>query len=116
MKIMSAILHIPLKRDMSLNRRIYEWFLGTNDSCKDITNQQHEINDLVDSSAYFIAYTQEILIESLITSLNTTSKDTILNNAKANEDDNKQITDMISSPSSTWTLTKLIRVLLVLGR
>ncbi len=108
---MNMILHILLKRDMSLNRRIYEWFLGTNNSCKDMTNEQHEVNDSVDSSAYFITYTQEILIESLINSLNTTS-----NKAKANEDDNKPITDVISSPSSSWTLTKLIRVLLVLGR
>jgi hypothetical protein len=100
---MCAILHILLKRDMSLNRRIYEWFLGTNDSCKDMTNQQHEVNDSVDSSAYFLAYTQEILIESLINSLNTTTK-----HVKVNEDDNKQI--------SSWTLTKLIRILLVLGR
>jgi Dopey, N-terminal len=116
MKIMTVILHSLLKRDMSLNRRIYAWFLGTNDSCTDITNQQNQINDLVDSSSYFIRYTREILIESLRNLLDTISKNAILTNIKSNEDENKQMTDIIDSLPSTWTLTKLIRVLLVLGR
>jgi len=113
---MNFILHILLKRDMSLNRRIYTWFLGTNDLSKDRTNQQNEINDLVDSSSYFITYTRDILIESLRNLLHTISKNAILTNIKLNEDENKQMTDIIDSSSSTWTLTKLIRVLLVLGK
>jgi len=116
MKIMNFILHILLKRDMSLNRRIYTWFLGTNDLSKDTTTQQNEINDLVDSSSYFITYTRDILIESLRNLLHTISKNAILTNIKLNEDENKQMTDIIDSSSSTWTLTKLIRVLLVLGK
>jgi hypothetical protein len=116
MKIMNVILHILLKRDMSLNRRIYTWFLGTNDLSKDMTNQQNQINDLVDSSSYFITYTRDILIESLRNLLDTISKNTILTNIKLHEDEKKQMTDSIDSLPSTWTLTKLIRVLLVLGK
>jgi len=116
MKIMNVILHILLKRDMSLNRRIYTWFLGTNNLSKDMTNQQNQINDLIDSSSYFITHTRDILIESLRNLLHTISKNAILTNIKLNEDENKQMTDIIDSSSSTWTLTKLIRVLLVLGK
>jgi len=109
MKMMTVILHSLLKRDMSLNRRIYSWFLGTNDLRIDITNQQNQINDLVDSSSYFIRYTREILIELLRNLLDTISNHAV----KSNEDENKPIIDSVPS---TWTLTKLIRVLLALGR
>jgi len=115
-KIMTVIFHVLLKRDMSLNRRIYTWFLGTTDLSTDPTNQEHQINDLVDSSSYFITYTRELLIESLRNLLDTIPKNTILPNIKLNEDDNKQMTNITDSSPPTWTLIKLIRVLLVLGK
>jgi hypothetical protein len=111
MKIITASFHTLLKRDMSLNRRIYTWFLGTNDLCKDNTNQQVQINEQIDSSSYFMRYTQQILIESLRNSLETITKSAV----SSDENDNKPTTDIIDSVPSTWTLAKLIRVLLVLG-
>ncbi len=113
---MTVIFHVLLKRDMSLNRRIYTWFLGTTDLSTDLTNQEHQINDSVDSSSYFITYTRELLIESLRNLLDTIPKNTILPNIKLNEDDNKQMTNITDSSPPTWTLIKLIRVLLVLGK
>ncbi len=116
MKIMTVILHLLLKRDMSLNKRIYTWFFGTHYLSKDVNNQQDQIDDLVNSVSYFITYTRDILIESLKNSLDTISNDAVLTNVKSTEDDNKPMTDRINSLSSSWTLIKLIRVLLVLGR
>jgi hypothetical protein len=116
MKIMTVILHLLLKRDMSLNKRIYTWFFGTHYLSKDVNNQQDQIDDLVNSLSYFITYTRDILIESLKNSLDTISNDAVLTNVKSTEDDNKPMTDRINSLSSSWTLIKLIRVLLVLGR
>jgi hypothetical protein len=115
-KIITMTFHVLLKRDMILNRRIYAWFLGTNELCKDVNSQQNQFNDLPDSSSYFIRYTQEILIESLKNSLETISARSMLNVVKSDDDDDaKLMTDMTNTLSSTWTLSKLIRVLLVLG-
>jgi len=114
-KIITMTFHVLLKRDMILNRRIYAWFLGTNELCKDVNSQQNQLNDLPDSSSYFIRYTQEILIESLKNSLETISARSMLNVVTSDDDDAKLMTDMNNTLSSTWTLSKLIRVLLVLG-
>jgi len=72
-KILDGALHVLSKRDMGLNRRIYEWFFGSNESN--------------DSLTYFIDNIREMLIETLKNAL----------------------------VQSTWPLTKLIRILLVLG-
>lgn len=84
-KILNAILHVLSKRDMGLNRRIYEWFFGSNDSN--------------DSLTYFTENIRELLIETLKNALVNTNQ--MIN------------TDPVPS---VWTLTKLIRVLLVLGK
>jgi hypothetical protein len=115
MKIITASFHILLKRDISLNRRIYTWFLGTNELCKDNLDQQSQINEQIDSSSYFMKYTQEILIESLRTSLDIIAKNAVLSNVKSDVNDNKLMTNIIDLVPTTWTLPKLIRVLLVLG-
>ncbi len=134
MKIITVTLHILLKRDMSLNRRIYAWFLGTEQSPTDNTKQQqqtHEIhssttslavtNDLFDSSSYFIQYTQENLIQSLLHALETISSNilfitTTMRSKPTTPDENLTLAANIAeSLSSTWTLTKLIRVLIILG-
>jgi hypothetical protein len=112
MKILTVTLHILLKRDMSLNRRIYEWLLGTEHLSQNGINQQHLIND---SSSYFIQYTRDILIESLRNLLRIIATRPALIITKSDEDNNKPVVDIIGSLSSTWTLTKLIRVLLALG-
>ena len=133
MKIITVTLHILLKRDMSLNRRIYAWFLGTEQSPTDNTNQQQQLtneihssttslavtNDPFDSSSYFIQYTQDNLIQSLLHALETVFSNTILTSTIKSKpttpDENHSLTaSLAESIPSTWTLTKLIRVLIIL--
>jgi hypothetical protein len=42
MKVITVSLYILLKRDMSLNRRIYAWFLGTEQTPIDGNSQQQQ--------------------------------------------------------------------------
>ncbi|CAF4977890.1 unnamed protein product [Rotaria sp. Silwood1] len=114
-KIINGTFHILLQRDMALNRRIYTWYFDTNQLNNDITSEQHLINDLVDSSSYFVTHTREILIESLKSSLQAISMKPLLTIVKSDNNDKQPMTNIIDSlPSSTWTLTKLIRVLIIL--
>lgn len=113
-KVMMGTFYILLQRDMSLNRRIYEWYFGTNKLHRDRTtdtNEQNQIDDLVEPSPYFLTYTKDILIQSLKTSLETI----VMKPAEANMKSDYNISSS-SLPSSTWTLTKLIRVLLMLSK
>jgi hypothetical protein len=132
MKIITVTLHILLKRDMSLNRRIYAWFLGTEQIPTDNTNQQQQTNEIhssttslaitndpFDSSSYFIQYAQGNLIQSLLHALEIISPNTILLTAKSKattpDEKNTLVASIAESMPSTWTLTKLIRVLIILG-
>ncbi|CAF0822713.1 unnamed protein product [Rotaria sp. Silwood1] len=116
-KIINGTFHILLQRDMALNRRIYTWYFDTNQLNNDITSEQHLINDLVDSSSYFVTHTREILIESLKSSLQAISMKPLLTIVKSDNNDKQPMTNIIDSlPSSTWTLTKLIRVLIILSK
>jgi hypothetical protein len=132
MKIITVTLHILLKRDMSLNRRIYAWFLGTEQIPTDNTNQQQQTNEIhssttslaitndpFDSSSYFIQYAQGNLIQSLLHALEIISPNTILLTAKSKaitpDENNTLLASIAESMPSTWTLTKLIRVLIILG-
>jgi hypothetical protein len=132
MKIITVTLHILLKRDMSLNRRIYAWFLGTEQIPTDNTNQQQQTNEIhssttslaitndpFDSSSYFIQYAQGNLIQSLLHALEIISPNTILLTTKSKattpDDNNTLVASIAESMPSTWTLTKLIRVLIILG-
>ncbi|CAF0944762.1 unnamed protein product [Adineta steineri] len=133
MKIITVSLHILLKRDMSLNRRIYAWFLGTEQIPADNTSQQQQqqqtneihssttslavTNDPFDSSSYFIQYTQENLIQSLLHALETISLSTISiikSLPTTPNENNNSLTSISESMPSTWTLTKLIRVLIII--
>ncbi|CAF0958288.1 unnamed protein product [Adineta steineri] len=132
MKIITVSLHILLKRDMSLNRRIYAWFLGTEQTPTDNTSQQQQqqtneihssttslavTNDPFDSSSYFIQYTQENLIQSLLHALETISLNTISiikSLPTTPNENNNSLTSISESMPSTWTLTKLIRVLIII--
>jgi hypothetical protein len=133
MKILTVTLHILLKRDMSLNRRIYAWFLGTEQSPADNTTQQQQINEIhssttslaiandsFDSSSYFVQYTQENLIQSLLHALETISSNTLsitIKSKPTTPDGHNTLGKSISeSMPSTWTLLKLIRVLIILGK
>lgn len=132
MKIITVALHVLLKRDMSLNRRIYAWFLGTEQSPLDSTNQHQNINEIhssttslavtndpFDSSSYFIQYTKENLIQSILHALETISSNTLPTTIKSKpttpDENNALLATIVESIPSTWTLMKLIRVLIILG-
>jgi hypothetical protein len=133
MKILTVTLHILLKRDMSLNRRVYAWFLGTEQSPVDNTNQQQQqnnelhssttslaiTNDPFDSSSYFNQYTRENLIQSLLHALETISSNILLPTIKSKpttpDENNTFKASIAESMPATWTLTKLIRILIILG-
>ena len=139
MKIITGTLHLLLKRDMSLNRRIYAWFLGTEQSPNDNSNQQQQqqqqhqtsaeihasttslavTNDPFDSSSYFIQYTQENLIQSLLHALESISSGTLRVADKmkpsASDENSTMLLTIADAMPATWTLTKLIRVLIILG-
>ncbi|CAF3354247.1 unnamed protein product [Rotaria sp. Silwood1] len=131
MKIITVGLHVLLKRDMSLNRRIYAWFLGTEQLPIDNRNQQQHIseihasttsltitNDPFDSSSYFIQYTKENLIQSILHALETISSNTLSTTGKSKpttpDENSALVTTIAESMPSTWTLMKLIRVLIIL--
>lgn len=90
---------------MSLNRRIYAWFLGIN---KSSTHEQQR-EDTIDPSSYFTTYTQEIVLESLRNLLETFA-------STANNKDNNEIADVSDIQQPTWTLNQLLRILLALSK
>ena len=100
-QILHCTLHLLLQRDMSLNRRIYTWFLGPDEN-------QQQSNDV---QSYFSLYTKDILIETIVDALELVSICHIEDSGKS-EDNRMNI--KCQSLSATWTLTKLIRMLLVL--
>ena len=109
-KIITSVLHLLLKRDVSLNRRICAWFLGTKSTGKNGLNHHHSsdefVDDLSQSTSYFLLYTRDSLLESISDALETASE----------HPKGAETTTMISHASSTWTLIKLLRVLHVLGK
>ena len=102
-KIITMTFHILLKRDAALNRRIYSWFVGTSEAHVDA-------NNLLTSSSYFNTYTREMLIDSLKNLLNTVSIKSLINSDGSSDENDEKL-----EIPSIWTLTKVIRVLLVLG-
>ena len=97
-KIIDQTSYLLLKRDMSLNRRIYSWFLGTDVIAKIHQNLDHSHNETFDEQAesfnYYLLHTREELIECLRDALRS----------------------IILGLNSNWTMTKLLRVLLILGK
>jgi hypothetical protein len=136
MKIITVTLHILLKRDMSLNRRIYAWFLGTEQIPAENSTQEQQVsqeihssstslaitNDPFDSSSYFIQYTQENLVQALLHALETIASNNAFvlgtnNKPKPStpDENNSFLATFVDSLPTTWTLIKLIRVLIILG-
>lgn len=93
-QILQATLALFLQRDASLNRRIYTWFLGRDGD-----------------QTYFALHTQEILIETIIDALELVS---ICQIESSSHSEDERTHFKCQSLSATWTLTKLIQMLLVL--
>ncbi|XP_072317403.1 protein DOP1A [Eucyclogobius newberryi] len=57
-RILSAALHVVLRRDMSLNRRLYAWLLGPR-STRQSNPEEH-------ASHYFNAYSKDMLVQAMV--------------------------------------------------
>ncbi|CAF0956370.1 unnamed protein product [Didymodactylos carnosus] len=113
MKMITVSLNILLKRDMSLNRRIYSWFLGSEqlatqaqDSTVSSTTLQTADTSTSPEVTYFAQYTHDNLIHALLNALES------INTTPSTSDTTTLVP--IESMSSSWTLTKLLRVLTIL--
>ncbi|XP_028985339.1 protein dopey-1 isoform X2 [Betta splendens] len=57
-RILSAALHVVLRRDMSLNRRLYAWLLGPR-STRQSNPEEH-------ASHYFNAFSKDMLVQAMV--------------------------------------------------
>jgi hypothetical protein len=73
-KIVVAAVHVVLRRDMSLNRRLFAWLLGTSANGLAMSGVGAARDDVMDSpehkfSVYFNKYSRELLIHAVRQSL-----------------------------------------------
>ncbi|CAN0226355.1 unnamed protein product [Lampetra fluviatilis] len=66
-RLLSAVLHVVLRRDMSLNRRLYAWLLGFDNNgtalgprmARDESREEH-------GARYFSTYSRELLVQAMV--------------------------------------------------
>ncbi|KYN13865.1 Protein dopey-1 like protein [Trachymyrmex cornetzi] len=63
--LIKAALVTILRRDMSLNRRLFAWLLGTEVSTSILKKKNHAIADTKESVTYFDMYSKEMLVEAI---------------------------------------------------
>lgn len=66
-RILSAALHVVLRRDMSLNRRLYAWLLGfDNNGAMVGPRSTRQSNPEEHASHYFNAYSKDMLVQAMV--------------------------------------------------
>lgn len=66
-RILSAALHVVLRRDMSLNRRLYAWLLGfDNNGVMVGPRSTRQSNPEEHASHYFNAYSKDMLVQAMV--------------------------------------------------
>ncbi|XP_056141644.1 protein dopey-1 [Lampris incognitus] len=66
-RILSAALHVVLRRDMSLNRRLYAWLLGfDNNGVKTGPRSTRQSNPEEHASYYFNTYSKDMLVQAMV--------------------------------------------------
>lgn len=69
-RVLSAATQTLLRRDMSLNRRLYAWLLGSDIKGKTIVPESEISDSYEDQSSYFFEkYSKDLLVESLAETL-----------------------------------------------
>ena len=63
-KVVQASINVLLRRDMSLNRRLYAWLLGTT-AVGTLTIERKQGEGVDSESSYFLAYSKELLVQAL---------------------------------------------------
>lgn len=72
-KLVSAAIHVLLRRDMSLNRRLWSWFLGPEPKDQTVNSPSQHTSKNISSSTqyeYFTEYGEEPLMRVLLGMLN----------------------------------------------
>ncbi|XP_053529723.1 protein dopey-1 isoform X3 [Ictalurus punctatus] len=66
-RILSAALHVVLRRDMSLNRRLYAWLLGSdNNGVKTGPRNSRLSNPEEHATHYFNTYSKDLLVQAMV--------------------------------------------------
>ncbi|KAF7692896.1 hypothetical protein HF521_010506 [Silurus meridionalis] len=66
-RILSAALHVVLRRDMSLNRRLYAWLLGfDNNGLKTGPRNSRLSNPEEHATHYFNTYSKDLLVQAMV--------------------------------------------------
>uniref|UniRef100_A0A667Y4N1 DOP1 leucine zipper like protein A n=1 Tax=Myripristis murdjan TaxID=586833 RepID=A0A667Y4N1_9TELE len=66
-RILSAALHVVLRRDMSLNRRLYAWLLGfDNNGVRTGPRSTRQSNPEEHASHYFNTYSKDMLVQAMV--------------------------------------------------
>ncbi|XP_068611314.1 protein dopey-1 [Brachionichthys hirsutus] len=63
-RILSAALHVVLRRDMSLNRRLYAWLLGSDNKIGPRSTRQS--NPEEHASHYFNTFSKDMLVQAMV--------------------------------------------------
>ena len=66
MKLLTYALGVLLRRDMSLNRRIFQWFLNISSDGNPVHKMKEEEDDTSDKPSYFDQYVREPLTIAMI--------------------------------------------------
>ncbi|XP_063735612.1 LOW QUALITY PROTEIN: protein dopey-1 [Eleginops maclovinus] len=66
-RILSAALHVVLRRDMSLNRRLYAWLLGfDNNGVRTGPRSTRQSNPEEHASQYFNTFSKDMLVQAMV--------------------------------------------------
>ncbi|XP_067093972.1 protein dopey-1 [Osmerus mordax] len=66
-RILSAALHVVLRRDMSLNRRLYAWLLGfDNNGVRTGPRSTRQSNPEEHATLYFNTYSKDMLVQAMV--------------------------------------------------
>ncbi|CDQ64753.1 unnamed protein product [Oncorhynchus mykiss] len=66
-RILSAALHVVLRRDMSLNRRLYAWLLGfDNNGVRTGPRSSRQSNPEDHATHYFNTYSKDMLVQAMV--------------------------------------------------
>uniref|UniRef100_A0AAY5K8G4 Dopey N-terminal domain-containing protein n=1 Tax=Esox lucius TaxID=8010 RepID=A0AAY5K8G4_ESOLU len=66
-RILSAALHVVLRRDMSLNRRLYAWLLGfDNNGVRTGPRSSRQSNPEDHATHYFNSYSKDMLVQAMV--------------------------------------------------
>ncbi|XP_051576634.1 protein dopey-1-like isoform X4 [Myxocyprinus asiaticus] len=66
-RILSAALHVVLRRDMSLNRRLYAWLLGFDNNGVQAGPRSTRLSNLEEHAThYFNTYSKDMLVQAMV--------------------------------------------------